>query len=368
MQKSLSVSKNYNGTLDFMKLMFTIAIFFYHFNVQWGVDWAFPSGSMAVEYFFIVSGYFMAVSVMRDKTQVDNNTLGRQTLSFVWHKAKVVIPYYIFAFIISFIVYCLYYLSGSETTVELLEKFLHMIPCFFLMSATGIELTSPLGLTWYISAMLIAMMFLYPIFKKYKDIFLHIISPLVAVILLGYMSQTYGGLTATNSLDGYLTRTILRAFLDICVGCCVYVASEKLKTFSLTIFAKSALTLIEAALYTSVFITMMFLDKSLVFVMIIFLFFAVSITTSRQGILTRIFDNRLIRYSSKFSLAFYLNHSACRRFLIKSDFDLSVNETFVLYLILSLITTFACMIICSIITKLYNRYKNQIKSLVFKKQ
>ena len=80
-----SLSSRYNGGLDFWKLVFTFVIVMYHAGEIGEWDNFFPVGATAVEFFFILSGYFMAVSAVK-KPPLEAGTLGRETAGFIWHK------------------------------------------------------------------------------------------------------------------------------------------------------------------------------------------------------------------------------------------------------------------------------------------
>ena len=182
------MKKNYE--IEILRLIFSVAVVLYHLRIFAGeADFVlFKSGYLAVEFFFILSGYLMAKSAQKailNKT-IENNTttLGKETAGFILSKIKGFYPYYILAFIFSYVVQHL-----MRPNVQLSNIFEHIKGALFealLIRESGLG-TNELyynGVTWYLSVMLIVLFALYPVIRKYKDTALKIIFPLI-VLLLG---------------------------------------------------------------------------------------------------------------------------------------------------------------------------------------
>lgn len=93
--------KKLNFEITLLKIFFTFAVLFYHTIkiTEKPIEYLFPGGYLAVEFFFIITGYFMAASIVR------NNEKGNDlsTIGFVLHKMKSMYPHIIIAFLISFL-------------------------------------------------------------------------------------------------------------------------------------------------------------------------------------------------------------------------------------------------------------------------
>lgn len=354
----------YNGGLDFWKLIFTLVIVIYHTDAIGGWDFCSPLGASAVEFFFMLSGYFMAVSASK-RQEVVPGTLGRETAGFIWHKIRSLLPYYLFGYTLSIIAYIRYSLAGQTRRV-IAEKLSRAIPNFLLLSTSGIQESSVLGMSWYISAMLLAMWFLYPLLRKYRDMYLHVIAPLLAVLTAGYISKKYGDYSLTYELDIFVTKEILRAVAGLNIGCVVYVISEKLKTIQFTRLAKVLLAVIEWGCYLWVLVAMHFMGDTYVFTLLFLYFFALCITTSKQSILGGAFDHPLIKATNRFSLALYLCHSACRKVVANAELGWGYGKTLVAFLALSIFTAVACMIVVYLLESLVNRHREGIKRVFVK--
>ena len=97
MAKQLKPSRN--GSIDLMKFVFTLVIMLFHTNKLFG------GGYIAVDFFFVVSGYLMAVSMEKRMTRQSQKPvpLGQDTVSFLLHKAGGIFPYYVVVFVLTFI-------------------------------------------------------------------------------------------------------------------------------------------------------------------------------------------------------------------------------------------------------------------------
>lgn len=80
--------------------------------------------------------------------------------------------------------------------------------------------------TWYISAMLIAMLFIFPLIRKYEDTFYYIIAPLVLIFLMGITCHVWKYYTGLVWL-GYSYKTIIQAVIGLMMGCLCYKAGKK---------------------------------------------------------------------------------------------------------------------------------------------
>ena len=95
-------SQKRNGAIDFWKFVFCMIIAIYHGRYMGGsVPYALfkDGGYLAVEFFFLVSGFLMAKSAKRAE-ETSRLQLGTETAQFIWHKAKIILPYFIFAYIV----------------------------------------------------------------------------------------------------------------------------------------------------------------------------------------------------------------------------------------------------------------------------
>lgn len=122
----------------------------------------------------------MANSVIHTYENGSKATLGTETLNFFCRKYGAVFPYHLFFYITAFVVSAF---SLSDGGISLIRLFIDSLPNLFLMDMTGLEHTMVNGFEWYLSAMLIAMVILYPLLRKFPDFFIKIGAGTAAVLI-----------------------------------------------------------------------------------------------------------------------------------------------------------------------------------------
>ena len=111
-----------------------------------------------------------------------DKSLGAETIEFLWHKFKGLIPYLISVFAYGLIIHYIF-LRDSLSASESYNYFVTAFGELFLLRMSGLKVQVLNGNLWYISAMLIVMLALYPIAKRLGDRFTHIIAPLFNCII-----------------------------------------------------------------------------------------------------------------------------------------------------------------------------------------
>lgn len=86
--------KNKNNIVELMRFLFSILVVGYH--VQMSINNSensfFENGAVAVEFFFLISGYFMARSI--EKLCSDENVkIGKATIQFMTKKVRGLYQY-----------------------------------------------------------------------------------------------------------------------------------------------------------------------------------------------------------------------------------------------------------------------------------
>ena len=243
----------HNGIISIWKFLFSLMVVILH------CDFLAPSknqiilrgGSIAVEFFFITSGYLMAVSAFK---RSNKKNIISDTWSFIWKKVKTLFPYVLIAFISVTIVTIVF------TSHNIYDWLLSIWNLIFL-EMTGIKSTPINPLTWYLSAMLLSMLIIYPLLRKYKKNYSTLIAPIIVIFLAGYMSHQYGDLREPMQWVGFCYKGLLRAFLELNIGVILYEVVSYFKKIKLTNLGNNLITLLEIFCFTIVFIIAQFLEK-----------------------------------------------------------------------------------------------------------
>ena len=150
-----------NGELDFFKLLFCIVVISFHsgYFIQ-SENGYFKGGSIAVDFFFVVSGVMMARNAAK-KAYEEN--LGIDTFEFMKKKILRFMPDIYVAWVIAFVVKHWHFVSWKQVVKDLFASIWELL----FLTNTGIVGYSPNDAsylsndaTWYISAMILSMLLL----------------------------------------------------------------------------------------------------------------------------------------------------------------------------------------------------------------
>lgn len=317
MAENVIVEKRSDGRnyeIDFLKFIFAIFVLINHTSVfikeNTSIDSMFLSylGWIGVWFFFVVSGFLMVESVSKKNFSVD--TAGKSSLNFVIRKfGGIAVPYLIAEFLLA-LIYVIIIQKGNAFLV-----ILKTIPDDLAITASGIRIRFN-GPTWYISAMLISMLFLCYLLIKKRDFFLYVFSPLCSILILGFMYMQDSPLIDLNDRFGFFSGAILRAVAGLCSGVVAWLVYKKITdTKNSPIY-----TIIEFVGWIVFIISIFFQlkrDNQLVFVTMIYMPALIAVSFSRKSFLSKLFKYSWMKCFGKLSLLVYLNHFLAQQIVLK---------------------------------------------------
>ncbi len=205
------VKKIRNGYIDIIKFLFAIIITEFHLNTG-----LFPGGRIAVEGFFIISGFFMMQNINRNKYPED--ALGVSTVRFVVGKFKTLFPYLLPAVLLAFgIDSYIYQRPLAEAIKQAPLLFFDIVP----LCEAGFQGIYVVGISWYLAAMFLALAILYPLCKKFGSNFVLTVCPTACLLIYGTLSHFYGNMAiGMKWLDISLIGSgLLRGLAGCAAGC-----------------------------------------------------------------------------------------------------------------------------------------------------
>lgn len=274
--------KQHNVTIDFLRFLFSVIVVLHHSRYVLGDDNCyFLGGSLAVEFFFFVSGYLLLVSAdkagrkngagyllsgdvdmagrkngagyllpdgvdMAGRTEVagletkgigagttgiggEANGIGSETLHFILHKIRSFLPEFLIAWWIGFVLIGVVRQYG---VLDYLKAFGNDFWELTLVKMSGLFTHGIDGAMWYLSAMLLGMAFLYPLLRTKRDLMTHLVCPLLALFLYGYLCQAEGHPRDPIVWLGLCYKGLVRAIAGLCTGVVICMAVRRLKRFS----------------------------------------------------------------------------------------------------------------------------------------
>lgn len=257
--------KQHNVTIDFLRFLFSVIVVLHHSRYVLGDDNCyFLGGSLAVEFFFFVSGYLLLVGADKagrkngagyllpggaDKagrteavgletkgigagtTGIGGETtgIGSETLHFILHKIRSFLPEFLIAWWIGFVLIGVVRQYG---VLDYLKAFGNDFWELTLVKMSGLFTHGIDGAMWYLSAMLLGMAILYPLLRTKRDLMTHLVCPLLALFLYGYLCQAEGHPRDPIVWLGLCYKGLVRAVAGLCTGVVICVAVRRLKRFS----------------------------------------------------------------------------------------------------------------------------------------
>ena len=312
--------KQHNVTIDFLRFLFSVIVVLHHSRYVLGDDNCyFLGGSLAVEFFFFVSGYLLLVGAdkagrkngaryllpdgvdmagrkngagyllpggvdmagrkngagyllpgdvdMAGRTEAagletkgvgvgttgiggettgicgeangigsettgiggEMTGIGSETLHFILHKIRSFLPEFLIAWWIGFVLIGVVRQYG---VLDYLKAFGNDFWELTLVKMSGLFTHGIDGAMWYLSAMLLGMAILYPLLRTKRDLMTHLVCPLLALFLYGYLCQTEGHPRDPIVWLGLCYKGLVRAVAGLCTGVVICMAVRRLKHFS----------------------------------------------------------------------------------------------------------------------------------------
>lgn len=361
MNSSSKIKTARSNELDFWKFIFSIIIVILHseylpVEVEQGY---FHGGSIFVEFFFIVSGYLMAMSAEKRK---DYQNLAKETATFLRRKIAAFYPYLIFGFIFSLLAKSAY---QHHEFLHVVKSMCKGIAELLLLKATGMTgplLDSPM---WYISAMILSMAILYPLILKHGDFFKRIVCPLIAFFGLGYLYHKYSHFRSPEVWDGMFEKGMIRGFAEVALGVYCYEIGKLIAHVKFTKFSKVLFALIE---YGNLIAIIVYSNTESCWDMdvpsVLLLAISIIIICGNHSVTADFWNNlKIAPYLGKFSLMIYINHIYWVWILDVLELKMSYNKMLLVYIAGSTVSAIACWVITDKIRALCKKNSSNIKRL-----
>ena len=288
--------KQHNVTIDFLRFLFSVIVVLHHSRYVLGDDNCyFLGGSLAVEFFFFVSGYLLLVSAdkagrkngagyllsggadmagrkngagyllpggvdMAGRTEAagletkgvgagttgiggEANGIGAETTGICGEMTGIgsetlhFILHKIRSFLPEFLIawwigFVLIGVVRQYGVLDYLKAFGNDFWELTLVKMSGLFTHGIDGAMWYLSAMLLGMAILYPLLRTKRDLMTHLACPLLALFLYGYLCQAEGHPRDPIVWLGLCYKGLVRAVAGLCTGVVICMAGRRLKRFS----------------------------------------------------------------------------------------------------------------------------------------
>ena len=340
------------GSVDVLKFLLAIVIALLHCGNTFGDASApFPMGGIAVELFFVISGCLMCMSAQR-QSPFSRRRIGAETIRFLAKKIRdLLVPYCVM--LIIYLV-CRWITDGAAMLAHdgwsgVLSEFLICLPNLLFLSMSGIlSDTKLIHITWYISAMLIAMLVIYPLLRRFGSAYRLIAAPAVSILLMGYMYHAAEGIyKGIYVYKSFMMQGLMRAFITIHLGCVAYEISRKLKKEALTVLSRTLLTAAVILLCLLTYFVMQFGNEEVCYTLTLLSPMLIGILFSGQILGNACFNHKVCYYLGKASMYLYLYHVCVQRILLTAE----ISVTYVQAALIMIAGSFAMFVVTDLMQK-----------------
>ncbi len=199
--------KNYS--VEALRFIFMLVIAIWHF----GRINPFTHGYIAVDFYFLLSGYLLYGSYVRHKYDA---------LKYTVEKFKRFYPEYIFVFVIAFLMKLNLLLRDSDAVT----LFLNAIPEGLMINSVGVFGGGVNPASWYVSVLMVGGGILYAVLHWNKNVALSIMFPLLVLFSYTYL-MGFGGSLEQFANDGFISQCLLRGMAGMALGVVLAALKER---------------------------------------------------------------------------------------------------------------------------------------------
>lgn len=341
---------------EFLRFIFALVILFHHAYASNG-SVIMRGGYLGVEFFFILSGFFLAKHCKENNTKalsLDNLLI--DNLIYLKRRIFAVYPYFIIASIISFIFY-INYLNFQDT-----DFFYFIRLCLndlYFPQSFGIAIWSLTGVEWFISSFLTVIFILLPICSVFYKLYIYYFAPIFFIFIVGYISVSYGYFPPYGFEHSIISIGSLRAFAIMSFGMILFEISDFIKFTYLEINNhKLFFTVLEVFVYGLSIVLMYRVHQGIFDLQIVLLIgFGVLLTAVQNSYLTWL-NKPFFSKLGKLSVCIYLTHyffvthfDFLDRFTFFADSSRSGKRNFMI--LMSLL----CAILVYNLVEFYKKYR-----------
>lgn len=193
------------------------------------------------------------------------------------------------------------------------REIIKSIPSLLMINMAGMYTSGgfEIGGSWYLSAMMLGMLLLFPLLLLNYEWAAKIIMPIVGIFGLGYLYLSCAHIMAVDGRAGIFYGGMLRATGELAIGVCAYEIGKKLTQVRFTKLAEILLTLLKVICY-AVVLVFAYSAWEGKYDLFAFIFCAAGVTLSFSGVGWSLPDYPVTRWLGKVSLPVFLVHGVVK--------------------------------------------------------
>lgn len=339
--------KTRNGEIDLLRFGFSIIILLFHYGRLLPQTY-FARGEIAVEFFFVVAGIFMAKHAKTIVDQGRTESIGNTTWTYIIRRVSSFFAYYLVAFILCTV---FWRILAKGTNPKNLPT--NILQCGPTISLTFMGLNNNVRAlyvpnTWYLSALLIASFVLFPCMLYKFDASTKIIFPLASMGILGWLyAENKTIIVEWQNWSGFLYHGVIRAIAEMALGASLFSLIEWIRRRGIDYSGgrKAILTGIKWICFGIVVFYALTSKLKTEFSIHALLYCCVGIVLSLSDITYNIPSTKMSRYLNRCSLPIYLFHGFVTYILEKRIESGCLTMTPVLFVVVSVASVIGSVIL-----------------------
>ena len=298
------------ASVEFWRFFFTVLVCLYHLEIYFTKGKIFPSGTSAVEFFFVLSGFLLALSAghhfAKHPEPLSPKEASAKATQFVWKKIKAIFPVLVMTLIIHIALN-----GGGYSRKGWLDAALNSEWDLLFMVGTPFGYqngNAPIVPLWFLTALFIAgYIYCYALYRNFH--FTLFAAPVIGVLLYSYFTLNSSLVLDFYAKMGFMTAGTVKAFAEMALGISIYHLYDYLNHKKLNAIWQIVLTvlmLFSIFRYFQLTIkvsTGMDNFRRIVYIMIIILLSFLNLDE-----ITRILNNGFSRWLGSISMTMYVCH------------------------------------------------------------
>lgn len=303
------------SAIDWIKFLLAGFILCLHYGElcvpwTWGSMEILHGANLAVEGFFLISGFLFMQSLEKyEKTAAypacPKVVFHRYLGIFYWLLPAVILDAILVATSVE-------QLSFAELLATLPRLLFEIVP----LQMAGFGPWTVTGVSWYISALLLSVLFFYPLARRNPRSFAREFCPIAAVVLYGLLCRLTGTLGNPGEwLFGIVRKGLVRGLADVALGCFLYECIRATKDEIVTGFRRALYTIAATVAAFLCVLIMVFTHNSIydfVFLPLAFAFLYFAI--GQKTVFALFLNHEWTRHIGTASTAVFLVHYPLARY------------------------------------------------------
>lgn len=212
-----AASEGRNSYIDLLRVLFCVFVCLFHWNraVHFG------GGYLGVDFFFILSGFYLMRSFERDRAAQEQRDIYLNCRKYIWRRLCRFYPHYFTSFLFAAVV------TVFVCRIKSFHDFLLTV-FWEITFLQNIGLTDTAQLVndpaWFLCAALFGGYLVYFLLQKCCGFFLHFIAPFSVMFMFCGFNHIAGNVELAHNVIGITTYGMIRGFVEMSLGCLAFEA------------------------------------------------------------------------------------------------------------------------------------------------